>query len=240
MTQHITVASYDNRWPGMFKYEASQIKAILGSNCAEIYHIGSTAVPGLAAKPIIDIMPTVYDLNAVDITANAFEKIGYEYLGEFGIKGRRYMRKGGDERTHQIHVFAQSDRENINRHIAVRDFLRSHQDVRKQYAQLKISLAAQYPYDIEGYCNGKDEFVKEMEEKALIWAGKNNTSTLDMLTEKEKYYYDTVRRIGVANGDCKELQDLYRQVLADRTAGIISDEAYKLIYSLCIELAYPR
>lgn len=91
MTQHITVASYDNRWPGMFKYEASQIKAILGSNCAEIYHIGSTAVPGLAAKPIIDIMPTVYDLNAVDITANAFEKIGYEYLGEFGIKGRRYM-----------------------------------------------------------------------------------------------------------------------------------------------------
>lgn len=240
MTQHITVVSYDAGWPDMFKTEADEIKAILGSNCAEIYHIGSTAVPGLAAKPIIDIMPTVYDLNAVDTTAEAFEKIGYEYLGKFGIKGRRYLRKGGDERTHQIHIFQVSDRENIARHIAVRDFMRSHREVREQYAQLKFRLAAQYPYDIEGYCDGKDEFVKEMEEKALIWAGERSMSTLDKLTEKERYYYDTARRIGVAKGDCKELQDLYRQALADRMVGIISDEAYKLIYSICIELAYPR
>lgn len=62
----------------------------------------------------------------------------------------------------------------------------------------------------------------------------------DDLTEKERAYYDEVLRIGKAKGNCKELQDLYRKVLADRIAGLISDKAYKMIYGLCMELAYPR
>ena len=153
----------------MYAAEAARLKSILGTNCAAIHHIGSTAVKGLAAKPIIDIMPVVRDLAAVDMRQASFEAIGYEYLGEFGIAGRRYLRKGGNERTHQVHIFQDSDKMNIERHLAVRDFLRIHADIARQYGALKEVLARQYPYDIDGYCNGKDSFVKELEQKALSW-----------------------------------------------------------------------
>ena len=138
MAQHVTVIEYDPAWPLEFEREASRIRGALGENCLEVYHIGSTAVPGLAAKPIIDIMPVVRSLGAVDGSRAALESLGYEYLGEFGIPGRRYMRKGGDERTHQVHVFAQGDAVNITRHLAFRDFLRAHPDVCAEYALLTI------------------------------------------------------------------------------------------------------
>ena len=94
MTQHITVVNYDPSWQLKYEYEKQKIVAILDSNLLAVYHIGSTAVANLAAKPIIDIMAVVRDLSLVDINKAAFEKIGYEYLGEFGIKGIRYLRKG--------------------------------------------------------------------------------------------------------------------------------------------------
>ena len=106
----------------------------------------------------------------MDRVKSEFEKIGYEYMGEFGIPGRRYLRKGGEKRTHQIHVFAQTDIYNIKRHLAFRDYLRTHSDVREAYAKLKRELAEKYPYDIDGYCDGKDDFVKEIEEKAAEYS----------------------------------------------------------------------
>lgn len=105
MAQHIIVTEYNPRWPELFLREAERIREILGDNCMDVYHIGSTSVQGLWAKPIIDIMPVVRDLEAADRAAGKFEQAGYEYLGEFGIVGRRYLRKGGDERTHQVHIF---------------------------------------------------------------------------------------------------------------------------------------
>lgn len=167
MPQHITVVDYDPDWPRQFQAEAARIRAVLGDNCTAIYHIGSTAVPGLAAKPILDIMPVVENLEAVDRAAPAFEAMGYEYLGEFGIPGRRYLRKGGDERTHQLHIFARTDRANITRHLAVRDYLRAHREAREEYARLKRALARQFPYDIDGYCLGKEGFVQALEQAAL-------------------------------------------------------------------------
>ena len=169
MPQHIVVTAYNPEWPNMFEMEAEKIRQILGPNCVSIFHIGSTSVDGLAAKPIIDIMPIVKNLDAVDLVSGEFEKIGYEYMGEFGIAGRRYLRKGGEERTHQIHIFAQSDQANIQRHLAFRDYLRTHEDVKNAYAKLKRALANKYPYDIDGYCDGKEKFVKEVEAKALNW-----------------------------------------------------------------------
>lgn len=171
MAQHITVTEYDPAWPEMFRKEAQMIGKILGDNCVAIYHIGSTAVPGLAAKPVIDIMPVVYDLGAVDALSSRFESIGYEYMGEFGIAGRRYLRKGGDERTHQIHIFDQADSGNIRRHLALRDYLRAHERESQEYGALKKRLAEKYPYDIDGYCDGKETFVSTLEKKALEWQG---------------------------------------------------------------------
>ena len=105
MSQHITVVDYNPLWQEKYEKEARLIRKILADNCIAIYHIGSTSVKGLAAKPIIDIMVAVSSLEKVDNVAKDFKKLDYEYLGEFGIKGRRYLRKGGDERTHQIHIF---------------------------------------------------------------------------------------------------------------------------------------
>ena len=167
MPQHIVVVDYDPLWPLLFRKEADAISRILGDNLVLIHHIESTSVPFLAAKPIIDIMPVVKDLSGVDAVSGEFVKLGYEYLGEFGIKGRRYLRKGGQERTHQIHIFQMEDDTNILRHLAFRDYLRSHRDVAMEYAALKKDLAARFPYDIDGYCDGKDAFVKRIENLAL-------------------------------------------------------------------------
>ena len=148
---------------------------IFGDNLVDIEHIGSTAVPGLKSKPIIDILVAVKSLSLADEKQNEFEKLGYEYLGEFGIKGRRYLRKGGDERTHQIHVFRFKDEHNLIRHLAVRDYLRAHPLVAKRYGELKAKLALEHPYDIDGYGDGKEAFMKESEKAALAWYRQNHS-----------------------------------------------------------------
>lgn len=167
MPQHITVVEYSPQWPLKYEREKEKIMAILKENCTAIYHIGSTSVPGLAAKPIIDIMAVVKSLERVDAVSADFSEIGYEYLGEFGMSGRRYLRKGGDERTHQIHIFQTEDSCNIRRHLAFRDYMRTHKKEREKYEKLKRSLAKRFPYDIDGYCDGKEEFVQEIEKRAL-------------------------------------------------------------------------
>lgn len=170
---HVRVTDHDPRWKDMFEEEAARIRAVLGENCVAVCHIGSTAVAGLAAKPVIDIMPVVKDLAPVDGLNPAFEALGYECMGEYGIPGRRYYRKGGDERTHQIHLFAEESAADISRHLAVRDYLRAHPAEAAEYGALKRSLAARFPEDIEGYCDGKDAFVRALEERALSWVKEN-------------------------------------------------------------------
>lgn len=167
MRQHITVTEYDPRWPQKFQAESQLIRGILADNCIAVYHIGSTAVPGLAAKPVIDMLAVVKNLAQADGVAEEFSQTGYEYLGEFGIAGRRYLRKGGEERTHQIHIFQADDWHNIGRHLAFRDYMCTHEKEREEYAKLKIELAQRFPYDIDGYCDGKEHFVREMELAAL-------------------------------------------------------------------------
>ncbi len=167
MPQHVTVVGYDPAWPAMFRKEKGIVEDILGNCCLAVYHIGSTAVPGLAAKPVIDIMAAVRGLDIVDGKRDAFAPAGYQWLGEYGIAGRRYLRKGGDERTHQIHIFQGDDYGNIIRHIAFREYMARHEDAREEYGALKKELARRFPYDIEGYCDGKDTYVKRMEAEAL-------------------------------------------------------------------------
>jgi GrpB-like predicted nucleotidyltransferase (UPF0157 family) len=96
------------------------------------------------------------------------EALAYEALGEFGIPGRRYFRKGGDDRTHQAHVFQVGD-PGVERHLAFRDYLRAHPGVAAEYGVLKAGLAQQFPEDIDKYMDGKDAFVKAAEQEALRW-----------------------------------------------------------------------
>ncbi len=165
----IEVVDYRPEWEKMFKEEEKEIRKILGKNCIAVYHIGSTSVRELPAKPIIDIMPVVKDISLVDAHNPEFQALGYDCRGEFGIPGRRFYAKGGDKRTHHIHIFEKSSQADIKRHLAVRDYLRSHPDTAREYGNLKKQLASLYPHDNDRYCDGKEAYMKELEQKALKW-----------------------------------------------------------------------
>ncbi|MFF2176569.1 GrpB family protein [Lysinibacillus sp. NPDC058147] len=165
----IEVVDYNHNWSSDFQKEERSIRNILQEELVNSFHIGSTSVPGLKAKPIIDILLVVNDIHKLDSFSKQFQEIGYEVMGEFGITGRRYFRKGGDHRTHQIHAFQHNNIEEIERHLAFRDYLREHPEVCRQYGEIKSQLAKQYPNDIDGYCDGKDDFVKNVEKDAIKW-----------------------------------------------------------------------
>ncbi|MEH7177941.1 GrpB family protein [Neobacillus vireti] len=174
----VEVCSYNENWCVMFAEEAEKLNLIFGTEIVDIYHFGSTAVLGLKAKPIIDLMPVVRDIDVVDQYNEEMKKIGYEPKGENGIPGRRYFKKGGDNRTHHVHIY-QVGSDEIKRHLAFRDYLRSHPDVMKNYGELKEKLAKQYPYDIDSYINGKDRFAQEVEVSALNWFNQNQIDSVD-------------------------------------------------------------
>jgi GrpB-like predicted nucleotidyltransferase (UPF0157 family) len=169
----ITVVPYDPLWPQAFALAASEVASAMGGNLLDLHHIGSTAIPGICAKPIIDLLAVASDLAAVDARAAQMQSLGYEVMGEFGIAGRRYFRRdnAAGERTHQVHTF-QSGSQQIQRHLAFRDFLRAHAELALQYSQLKQRLAEAHPHDMNAYMDGKDGFIKEMEARALAWVAK--------------------------------------------------------------------
>lgn len=164
----VEVCSYTERWTFMFAEEAEKLKLIFGNQMVDIHHIGSTSVPGLKAKPIIDIMPVVKEIDLVEKFNIEMQNIGYVSKGENGIPGRRYFQKGGDNRSHHVHIY-QVGSDEIKRHLAFRDYLKSHPDLKKAYGTLKEKLAQQFPYDIEAYINGKDHLAKEIEARAIKW-----------------------------------------------------------------------
>lgn len=169
----IEVVEYDKIWPELFQKEADLIREIFKDEIVEIYHIGSTSVPGLKAKPIIDIMPVVNNIENIDKYNEKMKNLGYEPKGEYGIKGRRFFMKGGEDRTHHVHMFQEDNVEAIERHLAVRDYLRVNKEEAEKYGYIKTEGALKYPNDIKGYCDYKDKFVKYLEKKALCWKNKN-------------------------------------------------------------------
>jgi GrpB-like predicted nucleotidyltransferase (UPF0157 family) len=167
--RNIVVVPYDPDWPHRYTAEAERLARVFGPLLVDIYHVGSTSVPGLAAKPIIDIMPVVADIGRVAACNGAMAELGYEAMGEFGIPGRRYFRKGGDaHRTHHVHVYGRGNPE-IGKHLLFRDFLRAHPAQAQRYGELKIALAARHPHDIEAYMDGKDPLIKELMALAETW-----------------------------------------------------------------------
>lgn len=164
----IEVVPYDPNWPRLFQEEHDKLLETLGEIKVIPHHIGSTSVVGLAAKPIIDILLEVERLEDIDAVPHLFESLGYEVMGEFGIAGRRYYRKGGERRTHHIHAFQTGD-PGLRRHLAFRDYLTAHPDVMEEYARLKQAIAATCNHEITTYSAGKNDFVKYHEAQALLW-----------------------------------------------------------------------
>jgi GrpB-like predicted nucleotidyltransferase (UPF0157 family) len=172
----VIVVDYQQEWPVEFIKEQTVIRAALGNgNALAIHHIGSTSVPGLSAKPIIDILLEVESLELLDQDNTKMESLGYIAKGEFGIAGRRYFQKGGIQRTHQIHAFVQNTPE-VLRHLAFRDYLIAFPNIKAEYGSLKKQGAALCNNDIERYIDHKNAFIKEHEQKALAWVSDQQSS----------------------------------------------------------------
>lgn len=157
------IVAHERRWYDDFGVEAAAIRRVVGPALTGIEHIGSTAVPGLVAKPIIDMLGIAASLD--DVEAGALGDLGYAALGEYGIRGRRYFRKDGADgtRTHHLHIFA-AGHPAIERHLAFRDYLRAHAPVAADYAALKTALAGR-----DDYQQAKAAFVVATTVAAVAW-----------------------------------------------------------------------
>jgi len=174
MDSIIRVVNYDSDWPIAYAQEAGVVSIAAGDSFVRIHHIGSTAIPGIMAKPVIDMLLEVSAVEALDDQSARFEMLGYEVMGEFGIPGRRYFRKNNLSctRTHHIHAF-KAGVADVTRHLAFRDYMRSHPVAATRYGELKARLAIECSRDMEAYMDGKDVFIKEHEVLALRWKEKN-------------------------------------------------------------------
>ncbi len=164
----VVVAEYDPSWPVRFVEEAERIRQVIGDNFAATAHIGSTAVPGLAAKPIIDIMVGVHSLGAANASVPAMEALGYSYWREDTMPKRLYFVKGlppNGPRTHHVHL-VERESDFWRTHLLFRDYLRAHPGTAHDYAALKQNLAEQFRSDREAYTDAKSEFIRNVMQKA--------------------------------------------------------------------------
>ena len=171
--REVKVVPSDPAWEEKFEAEAATLRSVLGEKALAIHHVGSTSIPGLAAKPIIDVLVEVRQIEKVDPLNEPMAEKAYEAWGEHGIPGRRFFTKNrGPERRYNVHVF-QAGTPEVERHLAFRDYLIHHPETASAYGTLKKDLAEKFPTDIESYINGKDAFIKQTEREALSW---NRTS----------------------------------------------------------------
>jgi GrpB-like predicted nucleotidyltransferase (UPF0157 family) len=152
----IVLAPYDPAWPSQFAAARDEILSACDGLVIEVHHIGSTSIPGIAAKPIIDMMPVVRRFEDGTACVGGLRALGYEYRGEYGIAGRHYFVRG-DPRSHQAHMYAVDHRE-IERHLLFRDYLRTHPDERAAYEHLKRDLAKRFRHDVQAYAAAKSPF----------------------------------------------------------------------------------
>lgn len=161
----IEIVAYDPRWPDMFAAEEIRLRAVLDpALILDIQHFGSTAIPGLRAKPVIDILMAVPSLTAArESFVSPMLALDYAFWDDNPKTDRLFFVKGlppAPRRTHHVHV-TEPDAEPWQR-LPFRDYLRAHPDAARRYEALKLSLAETYRDDREAYTEGKEEFVREI------------------------------------------------------------------------------
>jgi GrpB-like predicted nucleotidyltransferase (UPF0157 family) len=164
----VTVVEYRPEWRKMFEDEKRILQTALGGVPARVEHIGSTAVAGLAAKPIIDLMVGLEDFSIADHVVPNIEALGYEYIQKYEAVmpfRRFFIKEQGGLRTHQIHMVGAGS-EFWERHILFRDYLRQNPCIAEQYASLKKELAGREWEDVNEYADAKTEFIRGVENKA--------------------------------------------------------------------------
>jgi GrpB-like predicted nucleotidyltransferase (UPF0157 family) len=165
----VILAEYNPDWPRLAASHAERLR-VLGPTLVIVHHIGSTAVPGLAAKPIVDLMALVTDLADLDRERGRVEALGYHWHGELGISGRRYCTLSTEIgiRIVQLHFF-KTDSPHAERHLAFRNYLRAHPETANAYENVKRRARDLHPNDSHAYSDEKDAWIRKMEATALTW-----------------------------------------------------------------------
>jgi GrpB-like predicted nucleotidyltransferase (UPF0157 family) len=160
----VRLAPYTPEWHRLFEEERRSIEEAVGAYALAVEHVGSTSIPGLTAKPIIDIMLGVGELSEVEHCISPLVRLGYVYKGENGLPERHFFAKG-EPRTHHIHL-VQIDGAHWREHLLFRDYLRRHPSLAEEYAALKRRLAQQYHADRATYTDAKTPFITRVLELA--------------------------------------------------------------------------
>jgi GrpB-like predicted nucleotidyltransferase (UPF0157 family) len=158
-------------WVETARCESARLKAALGDVLLTVHHIGSTSIPSILAKPIVDLIPEVTDLESLDAHEDAVRALGYKWYGEFGLAGRRYCTLSDlatGKRKVQLHCYAKGAA-GLPRHLAFRDYLRAHPAIAKEYEAEKVRAAALHPGNVLDYNGAKNDWIKRVERDALAW-----------------------------------------------------------------------
>ncbi|MCE9523152.1 MAG: GrpB family protein [Alphaproteobacteria bacterium] len=174
----IELLDHNPAWADIARTEAARLRGVLGGLIVDVHHVGSTAIPGIKAKPIVDLAPTVTSLDELDARAGEVTELGYEWRGEYGIKGRRYCpltdTRSGKRLIH-VHFFA-TDAPEIVRYLAFRDYLRAHGEEARAYETQKLAAAALHSFEMVAYTHAKGPWIKGCLERALAWAAEGARS----------------------------------------------------------------
>lgn len=158
----VNVVAYQPAWAAAFESEKQRLQDALGGSISDIEHVGSTSVPGLAAKPIIDMIAAVDDLSAYQQLIKPLTALGYEFMPERVFADRVFFPKGPREnRTHHLSLVVKGS-EGWTQPVLFRDYLRNNATAREQYQTLKTQLAAQYPDDRASYTKAKEQLIKQL------------------------------------------------------------------------------
>ena len=164
----IVVVPYDRRWPNEFNKIKKELLPIIGNLIITIEHIGSTSVPGLWAKPIIDLN-IVIEREMLPILIDKLASVNYLYEGDLGVKDHEAFRYSNKSHLmqHHLYVCTKDSAEHI-RQIAFRDYLRKNPFDCEKYSIIKVEMAKKYPHDIDSYIKGKEPIVMEIYQKCGI------------------------------------------------------------------------
>ncbi|MCY3784365.1 MAG: GrpB family protein [Chloroflexi bacterium] len=159
----LAVVPYDPGWPAMYERERAEIAACIGQHILCIEHAGSTAIPGMAGKPTIDILVGVHEWDEARVTFGPLAKIGWEFRGERGMPRRHFFRRldAQGRRTHQLHMLEVTHPQ-WEAMLLFRDYVRSHPDAAAEYQRLKLDLARRFPDSRGQYTVGKEAFVMDV------------------------------------------------------------------------------
>ena len=165
----VQLVRHDPAWADGARREGERLRGALGHSLLVVHHIGSTSIPGIRAKPILDLMPVVRSLTELDGLRNCFEALGYEWLGEYGLPGRRYCTQNDPasrRRLIQLHCYEAASAE-IERHLAFRDYLRDRPDVARVYEREKLRCQALNPESSHAYGACKNTWIDRIEAEAM-------------------------------------------------------------------------